>query len=138
MKVEGPEIREGMQDNFRQWYMEHKKTHGKFPDFPTEEKWNTPEFSFLAAPTGTDGADVADAEGVGCYTSITDLYRRSVLILCFALIGKKSRGSSASSKVGAKKGEKKSEKKDTKGKGGDVRLSYWAKGRMQCCKPSYT
>ncbi|TPX33247.1 hypothetical protein SmJEL517_g03843 [Synchytrium microbalum] len=92
MKVEGPEIRETMQDNFRQWYMDHKKTHGKFPEFPSEDEWNTPGFSFMGPPAVTVGGDGDDQ------------------------IGKKSRGSSASSKSAA---VKKGDKKDAKGKGGD-------------------
>ncbi|KAJ3092088.1 Dynein regulatory complex protein 11 [Quaeritorhiza haematococci] len=31
MKVEGPDMKETMQDTFRQWYMEFKRIHGKYP-----------------------------------------------------------------------------------------------------------
>lgn len=46
LKVEGPDMKEGIQDSFRQWYMESKRTEGKLPDFPADEVWQQSNFSF--------------------------------------------------------------------------------------------
>ncbi|EPZ33013.1 P-loop containing nucleoside triphosphate hydrolase protein [Rozella allomycis CSF55] len=46
LKNEGPDIRESIQDTFRQWYMNVKKETGKFPEFPSEEEWRDPTFKF--------------------------------------------------------------------------------------------
>lgn len=45
-KVEGPDMRESIQDSFRQWYMEFKRIHGKFPEFPSDKQWQQPGFQF--------------------------------------------------------------------------------------------
>jgi hypothetical protein len=39
-------MKEGIQDSFRQWYMESKRTEGKLPDFPADEVWQQSDFSF--------------------------------------------------------------------------------------------
>lgn len=49
MRVEGPDMKEAMQDDFRQWYMEHKRAHGVFPEFPSEEVWQQSGFKFSQA-----------------------------------------------------------------------------------------
>ncbi|ORY51588.1 hypothetical protein BCR33DRAFT_752854 [Rhizoclosmatium globosum] len=49
-KVEGPDMKENMQDSFRQWYMEYKRVNGKFPDFPEDSVWQMPGFQFGQAP----------------------------------------------------------------------------------------
>jgi len=36
--VEGPEMRESMQDQIRQWFIESRDATGKFPEYPTEEE----------------------------------------------------------------------------------------------------
>lgn len=46
MKVEGPDLKEGIQDNFRQWYMEAKRTTGNLPEFPADEEWQKSDFKF--------------------------------------------------------------------------------------------
>jgi hypothetical protein len=46
LRMEGPDIKEAIQDDFRQWYMEYKRINGKFPEFPTEEEWKKPDFKF--------------------------------------------------------------------------------------------
>ena len=43
-------MRESMQDSFRQWYMEHKRVSGKFPEFPDDTIWQHPTFKFGAEP----------------------------------------------------------------------------------------
>jgi hypothetical protein len=46
LRMEGPDMKEAIQDDFRQWYMEYKRINGKFPDFPSEAVWKLPEFRF--------------------------------------------------------------------------------------------
>ena len=62
LKVEGPDMKEAIQDSFRQWYMEHKRIFGKFPEFPEDEVWQTPGFQFIPAIEG-QAAPVESAEG---------------------------------------------------------------------------
>jgi len=45
-KVEGSDMKETLQDNFRQWYMEYKKVTGKFPEFPPDKTWQQPDYRF--------------------------------------------------------------------------------------------
>ncbi|KAI8929927.1 hypothetical protein BC831DRAFT_441619 [Entophlyctis helioformis] len=55
LKVEGPDMKEAIQDDFRQWYMEYKRVNGKFPDFPEETVWQRAGFKFtLYQPNQTD------------------------------------------------------------------------------------
>jgi IQ and AAA domain-containing protein len=54
LRVEGPDMKEAMQDDFRQWYMEHKRANGIFPEFPKEEVWQLPGFKF----SGVDNAAI--------------------------------------------------------------------------------
>ncbi|KAJ3220708.1 Dynein regulatory complex protein 11 [Clydaea vesicula] len=61
MKVEGPDMKEGIQDSFRQWYMEYKRVHGKLPDFPPEEVWQDPNFQFLLPQQVNQAAAAADS-----------------------------------------------------------------------------
>ncbi|KAJ3140041.1 Dynein regulatory complex protein 11 [Physocladia obscura] len=56
-KVEGPDMKETMQDNFRQWYMEYKRVNGKFPDFPPDTLWQQPGFQFGMTAMGDEKAD---------------------------------------------------------------------------------
>ena len=51
LKSEGPDIKEAIQDDFRQWYMEQKRVTGKFPDFPSENEWRAPDFKFNMVPS---------------------------------------------------------------------------------------
>lgn len=37
-EVEGPEMRENMQDQIRQWFIECRDATGKFPEYPSEEE----------------------------------------------------------------------------------------------------
>ncbi|KAJ3219263.1 Dynein regulatory complex protein 11 [Dinochytrium kinnereticum] len=60
-KVEGPDMKESMQDNFRQWYMEYRKIHGKFPEFPPDRLWQQPKFQFSLTDDGKD--QMLDGEG---------------------------------------------------------------------------
>ncbi|KAJ3254876.1 Dynein regulatory complex protein 11 [Boothiomyces macroporosus] len=46
LRMEGPDMKEAIQDDFRQWYMEYKRINGKFPEFPTQEVWQKPDFKF--------------------------------------------------------------------------------------------
>jgi hypothetical protein len=45
-------MKEAIQDSFRQWYMEHKRIFGKFPEFPPDEVWQKPGFQFVAPVEG--------------------------------------------------------------------------------------
>lgn len=65
LKVEGPDMKEGIQDNFRQWYMEYKRLNGKLPEFPADRVWQQANFSFMnqdaqAGDQGDGDANVAD------------------------------------------------------------------------------
>lgn len=50
--MEGTDMKEAIQDDFRQWYMEYKRINGKFPTFPTEEEWQQPNFKFSVDNSG--------------------------------------------------------------------------------------
>lgn len=52
LRMEGPDMREAIQDEFRQWYMEYKRINGKFPDFPAEEVWKEANFKFSIENSG--------------------------------------------------------------------------------------
>ncbi|KAJ3355843.1 Dynein regulatory complex protein 11 [Entophlyctis luteolus] len=61
-KIEGPDMKESMQDSFRQWYMEYKRVNGKFPDFPPDSLWQQPGFQFgmvVAEEKNASNGDVA-------------------------------------------------------------------------------
>lgn len=62
-KVEGPDMKEGIQDSFRQWYMESKRTTGSLPEFPADEVWQQSDFKFSshAQTPGNDEAAQAAA-----------------------------------------------------------------------------
>ncbi|KAJ3116840.1 Dynein regulatory complex protein 11 [Phlyctochytrium bullatum] len=60
LKVEGPDMKEGMQDNFRQWYIEYRKIHGKFPDFPPDRVWQQPKFQFSLTDDPNQGLGEED------------------------------------------------------------------------------
>ncbi|KAJ3302620.1 Dynein regulatory complex protein 11 [Kappamyces sp. JEL0829] len=51
LRMEGPDMKEAIQDDFRQWYMEYKRINGKFPEFPEEEVWKQPDFKFTLETT---------------------------------------------------------------------------------------
>ncbi|KAI9144683.1 hypothetical protein BKA69DRAFT_727651 [Paraphysoderma sedebokerense] len=46
LKIDGPDIKETWQDNFRQWYLSYKKEHNQLPEYPQEDEWNQPNFKF--------------------------------------------------------------------------------------------
>ena len=48
MQVEGPDMKEALQDDFRQWYMEHKRKTGAFPEFPDQKVWEKSGFKFTS------------------------------------------------------------------------------------------
>lgn len=52
MKIEGPDMKESIQDSFRLWYMEHKRIYGKFPEFPEDEVWKQAGFHFIPPVEG--------------------------------------------------------------------------------------
>ncbi|KAJ3321919.1 Dynein regulatory complex protein 11 [Boothiomyces sp. JEL0866] len=62
LRMEGPDMKEAIQDDFRQWYMEYKRINGKFPEFPTQEMWEKPDFKFTVEkePEEVPEADKAD------------------------------------------------------------------------------
>ena len=62
MKIEGPDIKETMQDSFRQWYMEHKRIFGKFPDFPDDEIWQKDGFKFIPPIEGKPVAPIESSK----------------------------------------------------------------------------
>lgn len=39
-------MKEAIQDDFRQWYMEYKRVNGSFPEFPEESVWRQTAFKF--------------------------------------------------------------------------------------------
>lgn len=52
LKIEGPDMKEAIQDSFRLWYMEHKRIYGKFPEFPEDEVWKQAGFTFIPPVEG--------------------------------------------------------------------------------------
>lgn len=61
-QVEGPDIREGLLDSFRQWYLDYRRTKGKFPDFPPDEEWFQSEFNFIKYNTKLAELELAQNE----------------------------------------------------------------------------
>jgi hypothetical protein len=53
LRMEGTDMKEAIQDDFRQWYMEYKRINGKFPAFPMEEEWQQPNFRFSIDNVGS-------------------------------------------------------------------------------------
>ena len=49
-KVEGPDMKEEIQDKFRQYYLEYKNKNQLFPDFPEEQDFLKPTFQFSDLP----------------------------------------------------------------------------------------
>jgi hypothetical protein len=68
-RVEGPDIRERLQDDFRQYYLNYKKEKGVLPQFPEEDVWKRPDFKFgdepkpLADPEADKAADKKGDKG---------------------------------------------------------------------------
>ncbi|KAJ3270956.1 Dynein regulatory complex protein 11 [Terramyces sp. JEL0728] len=64
LRMEGPDMKEAIQDDFRQWYMEYKRINGKFPEFPTQENWEKPDFKFVVEkePDAAPEAEKADGK----------------------------------------------------------------------------
>jgi IQ and AAA domain-containing protein len=59
-------MKEGIQDSFRQWYMEYKRIHGKFPEFPADKVWQQPGFQFSVNDDGKEPqGDSEDGENNG-------------------------------------------------------------------------
>ncbi|KAJ3192126.1 Dynein regulatory complex protein 11 [Irineochytrium annulatum] len=116
-KVEGPDMKEAIQDSFRQWYMEYRRVNGKFPEFPADRAWQQSGFQFSMSEDdnkgdGTGGG--AETEGEDGATSGKETEKAS---------SAKKSGSAKSkdgkSKAGsAKKGGKAAAKGKGKGKGG--------------------
>lgn len=50
-RIEGPSMIESLQDDFRQWYMEHKRVAGTFPDFPDDDIFLAAGFKFTGLPS---------------------------------------------------------------------------------------
>ena len=71
MKIEGPDMKESIQDSFRQWYMEHKRIFGKFPEFPEDEVWQKSGFAFVppveGQPLPSDEAPKAEEKKPGIF-----------------------------------------------------------------------
>ncbi|XJO74629.1 hypothetical protein BDV3_005425 [Batrachochytrium dendrobatidis] len=72
LKVEGSDMKEAIQDDFRQWYMEYKRSNGKFPEFPPDEKWQQPGFKFTqqdsAEPTSSDKSKIEEKPATAAST----------------------------------------------------------------------
>eukprot|EP01116_Phalansterium_solitarium_P018485 TRINITY_DN4902_c0_g1_i1.p1 TRINITY_DN4902_c0_g1~~TRINITY_DN4902_c0_g1_i1.p1 ORF type:complete len:633 (+),score=286.29 TRINITY_DN4902_c0_g1_i1:138-2036(+) len=56
---EGPDIKEHLQDEIRQWFMMHKEQTGKFPSYPTDEEGGSSKI-FAPKPKPTE-AELAEA-----------------------------------------------------------------------------
>lgn len=54
-------MKEGIQDNFRQWYMEYKRLNGKLPEFPADRVWQQANFSFMNQDA--QAGDQGDGDG---------------------------------------------------------------------------
>lgn len=87
-EAEGPDIKENMQDQIRQWFIETRDASGKFPDYPSDDEGGSA--LIFKTKNGEEGAEGAGEEG-----------------------GKKK-----GKKGKKKKGEKKEKKKKGKKKGG--------------------
>ena len=55
-------MKEFIQDDFRQWYMEFKREHGKFPDFPEEQVWKQSGFKFTEFALNTTIVEKTSAQ----------------------------------------------------------------------------
>merc|ERR1739848_621570 len=96
-EVEGPEMREGMQDQVRQWFIESRDATGKFPEFPTEDEGGSAAIFRVKDPAELEAEAKAKEEEKG---------------------GKGKKGGKKSAKKKEKKGKDKKDKKGGKGKGG--------------------
>ncbi len=66
MAVEGPDIKEDIQDKFRQYYLDYKKQNNNFPNFPEENDFYHPEFKFGEKPkTDESKVDPKEADKKG-------------------------------------------------------------------------
>lgn len=54
MAVEGPDIKEDIQDKFRQYYLDYKKQNNTFPNFPEENDFFQSDFKFGDKPKTDD------------------------------------------------------------------------------------
>ncbi|CAK8678578.1 unnamed protein product [Clavelina lepadiformis] len=98
-QVEGPDIKETMQDQIRQWFIECRDATGKFPDYPDEEDGGSAILFKEKTPEEIE-AEMKEKEEKGK--------------------GKKGKkGKKSGKKSGKKKKGKKSGKKGKKGKKGD-------------------
>uniref|UniRef100_F6V6L4 Uncharacterized protein n=1 Tax=Ciona intestinalis TaxID=7719 RepID=F6V6L4_CIOIN len=98
-QVEGPDIKETMQDQIRQWFIECRDATGKFPDYPDEEDGGSALLFREKTPEEVEAELKAKEEDKGKKK------------------GKK--GKKSGKKSGKKKKGKKSGKKGKKGKKGD-------------------
>ena len=62
MAVEGPDIKEEIQDKFRQYYLDYKKQNNTFPSFPEDNDFYRSDFKFGEKPkTDETKVDAKDA-----------------------------------------------------------------------------
>ena len=64
MKIEGPAMKEAIQDSFRNWYMEFKRVNGKLPEFPEEDVWKVDGFQFSMNPNTNAAGEDASTDGL--------------------------------------------------------------------------
>merc|ERR1712048_987502 len=64
-EVEGPEMREGMQDQIRQWFIESRDATGKFPEFPTEDEGGSAQIFRVKDPAELEAEAAAKDEDKG-------------------------------------------------------------------------
>lgn len=106
-EVEGPDIKENMSDQIREWFIACREQTGKFPDYPSADDGGSKKI-FEAPP--------ADGEAASAPAS--------------AKSGKKGGKKGGKKSAGGKKEKKsaKGDKKKGKGKKGDG--WFWAGGRL--------
>lgn len=61
-------MKEAMQDDFRQWYMEYKRVKGAFPEFPEDSIWQRPGFRFTTMETDLAARSTASASATNIGT----------------------------------------------------------------------
>merc|ERR1712147_438426 len=63
--VEGPEMRESMQDQIRQWFIESRDATGKFPEFPTEDEGGSAQIFRFKDPAELEAEAAAKDDDKG-------------------------------------------------------------------------
>lgn len=61
--AESNKIKESILEQFRTWCIETKKQCGNFPNLPSEEEWQQPEFNIQKFFSDFSGPKPEDAEG---------------------------------------------------------------------------